>query len=238
MIGSDASLARSRPITGLALLWRSTIGKKFVMAITGLIWFGYLILHLWGNLKIYAGPQYLNDYAGFLRTAGEPLFGYSQLLWLFRLVLIPAFIIHVIAAIQLKTRDVASRPQGYAVRKNLESTLASRTMIWGGIFILLFVIYHVLDFTFGTVNPNFEEGNIYHNVVSSFKLWPVALFYIAAMIAVGLHLFHGVWSMFQTLGLNTARSNRLLRNVATFFALALTVGNISIPVAVLTGLVR
>ena len=238
MIGSDASLARSRPITGLALLWRSTIGKKFVMAITGLIWFGYLILHLWGNLKIYAGPQYLNDYAGFLRTAGEPLFGYSQLLWLFRLVLIPAFIIHVIAAIQLKTRDVASRPQGYAVRKNLESTLASRTMIWGGIFILLFVIYHVLDFTFGTVNPNFEEGNIYHNIVSSFRLWPVALFYIAAMIAVGLHLFHGVWSMFQTLGLNTARSNRLLRNVATFFALALTVGNISIPVAVLTGLVR
>jgi succinate dehydrogenase / fumarate reductase cytochrome b subunit len=111
-------------------------------------------------------------------------------------------------------------------------------MIWGGIFILLFVIYHVLDFTFGTVNPNFEEGNIYHNIVSSFRLWPVALFYIAAMIAVGLHLFHGVWSMFQTLGLNTARSNRLLRNVATFFALALTVGNISIPVAVLTGLVR
>ena len=238
MIGSDASLARSRPITGLLSLWQSTIGKKYVMAITGLIWFGYLILHLWGNLKIYAGPQFLNDYGGFLRTAGEPLFGYSQLLWLFRVILIPAFVIHIIAAIQLKTRDVTSRPHGYAVRKNLESTLASRTMIWGGIFILLFVIYHVLDFTFGTVNPNFEEGNIYHNVVASFRLWPVALFYVAAMIAVGLHLFHGIWSMFQTLGLNTARSNRLIRNVATLFALLLTVGNMSIPLAVLTGFVR
>src|SRR5919197_3391251 len=100
MIGSDASLARSRPITGLALLWRSTIGKKFVMAITGLIWFGYLILHLWGNLKIYAGPQYLNDYGGFLRTVFEPFFGYSGLLWLARIILIPAFVVHILAALQ------------------------------------------------------------------------------------------------------------------------------------------
>jgi succinate dehydrogenase / fumarate reductase cytochrome b subunit len=236
--GSSASLARSRPITGLASLWRTTIGKKYVMAVTGLIWFGYLIVHLWGNLKIYAGPQYLNEYGGFLRTVGEPLFGFSQLLWLARIILIPAFIIHVVAAIQLKTRDVASRPRGYAVRRNLESTWASRTMIWGGLFILLFVIYHVLDFTFGTVNPSFEEGNIYHNVVASFRLWPVSLFYVLAMVAVGMHLWHGIWSMFQTLGLNTARSNRLIRNVATAFALLLTVGNISIPLAVLTGFVR
>src|SRR5438045_8949558 len=99
----DASLARSRPISGLTSLWRSTIGKKFVMAVTGLIWFGYLIAHLWGNLKIYAGPQYLNDYAGFLRSVGEPLFGDSQLLWLARLILIPAFVLHIIAAIHLHT---------------------------------------------------------------------------------------------------------------------------------------
>jgi succinate dehydrogenase / fumarate reductase, cytochrome b subunit len=236
--GSQASLARSRPVTGLASLWRSTIGKKYVMAITGLIWFGYLIVHLWGNLKIYAGPQSLNDYGDFLRTVGEPLFGFSQLLWLARLILIPAFIIHIIAAVQLKSRDVAGRPRGYAVRRNLESTWASRTMIWSGLFILLFVIYHVLDFTFGTVNPSFQQGNIYHNVVASFRLWNISLFYVLAMIAVGMHLWHGIWSMFQTLGLNTARSNRLIRNVASFFALALTVGNISIPLAVLTGFVR
>src|ERR671932_1449309 len=237
MIQSNASLARSRPVTGLLSLWRSTIGKKYVMAITGLIWFGYLILHLWGNLKIYAGPQYLNDYGGFLRTVGEPLFGFSQLLWLARIILIPAFIIHIVAAIQLKTRDQASRPRGYAMRRNLESSWASRTMIWGGLFILLFVIYHVLDFTFGTVNPSYEEGNIYYSVVARCRLWPVALFYVLAMIAVGMHLFHGIWSMFQTLGLNTARSNRLIRNVATFLALVLTLGNISIPLAVLAGFV-
>jgi succinate dehydrogenase / fumarate reductase cytochrome b subunit len=234
----NASLARSRPISGLASLWHSTVGKKYVMAITGLIWFGYLIAHLWGNLKIYAGPTYLNDYGGFLRTVGEPLFGNSQLLWLARIILIPAFIIHIWAAVQLSQRDLASRPQRYAVRRNLESTIASRTMIYGGLFILLFVIYHVLDFTFGTVNPNFEEGNIYHNVVASFRFWPVAVFYVLAMLAVGLHLFHGVWSLFQTLGWNTARSNRLIRNVATFFAVALTLGNVSIPIAVLTGFVR
>src|ERR1043166_8295034 len=201
----DASLARSRPITGLTSLWRSTVGKKYVMAVTGLIWFGYLVLHLWGNLKIYAGPSYLNDYGGWLRTVGEPFFGFSQLLWLVRLVLIPAFVVHVWAAVQLTTRDNASRPVKYSTRKNLESTIASRTMIWGGLFILLFVIYHLLDFTFGTVNPNFIEGDIYHNVVASFRAWPVSLFYVLAMLAVGLHLFHGIWSLFQTLGWNTAR---------------------------------
>ena len=156
--GSSPSLARSRPVTGLTSLWRSTIGKKYVMAVTGLIWFGYLIAHLWGNLKIYAGPQFLNEYGGFLRSVGEPFFGFSQLLWVARIVLIPTFVIHIWAAIQLKTRDNASRPRGYAMRRNLESTWASRTMIWGGLFILLFVIYHVLDFTFGSVNPSFEHS--------------------------------------------------------------------------------
>src|ERR1051326_3173509 len=234
----DASLARSRPITGLTSLWHSTIGKKYVMAVTGLIWFGYLIVHLWGNLKIYAGPPYLNDYGGFLRTVGEPFFGFSQLLWVARIILIPAFIIHIWAAIQLTTRDNASRPTRYSVRKNLESTFASRTMIYGGLFILLFVIYHLLDFTFGTVNPSYQEGNIYHNVVASFQQPVVVLFYVLAMIAVGLHLWHGIWSLFQTLGWNTARANRLIRNFATFMAVLLTLGNISIPIAVLTGAVK
>jgi succinate dehydrogenase cytochrome b subunit len=234
----DASLARSRPITGLASLWRSTIGKKYVMAVTGLIWFGYLIVHLWGNLKIYAGPLFLNDYGGFLRTVGEPFFGFSQLLWLARIILIPAFILHVWAAVQLTTRDTASRPRKYQLRKNLESTFASRTMIYGGIFILLFLIWHLLDFTYGTVNPNYVEGDIYHNVVASFQRWPVVLFYELAMIAVGLHLFHGIWSTFQTLGWNTTRSNRLVRNIGTFFAVLLTLGNMSIPLAVFTGLIK
>src|ERR1051325_7111958 len=118
----DASLTRSRPISGLASLWHSTIGKKYVMAITGLIWFGYLIVHLWGNLKIYAGPSFLNEYGGFLRSVGEPFFGAQQLLWLARIILIPAFVIHIWAAIQLTARDRASRPVQYATRRNVEST--------------------------------------------------------------------------------------------------------------------
>jgi succinate dehydrogenase / fumarate reductase cytochrome b subunit len=234
----NASLARSRPISGLTSLWSSTIGKKYVMAITGLIWFGYLIVHLWGNLKIYAGPPFLNDYAGFLRTVGEPFFGFSQLLWLARIILIPAFVVHIWAAISLTSRDNKARPKTYSMRRNLESTFASRTMIYGGIFILLFVIWHVLDLTFGTVNPSFNEGQTYHNVVASLTRPIISLFYILAMIAVGLHLFHGVWSMFQTLGWNTTRTNRLIRNFATFAAVLLTLGNISIPIAVLTGIVK
>ncbi|MBI3965164.1 MAG: succinate dehydrogenase cytochrome b subunit [Chloroflexi bacterium] len=234
----DGSLARIRPITSIASLWHSSIGKKFVMAVTGLIWFGYLIVHLWGNLKIYGGAAPLNEYAGFLRTAGAPLFGHEQILWLARLILIPAFIVHIVAALQLKRRDQVGRRQAYAARKNLESTLASRTMIWGGVVILLFIIFHVLDLTTGNANPSFIAGDIYHNVVASFSRWYVSLFYVVAMLAVGMHLFHGIWSMFHTLGFNTRRSDRFLRNVATVFALALTIGNISIPFAVLAGLVR
>jgi len=231
-------VARSRPITGLLSLWGSTIGKKYVMAITGLIWFGYLIVHLWGNLNIYAGPVFLNTYGDWLRIVGEPFLGYSQFLWLARIILIPAFVVHVWAAVQLTSRDRASRPQRYSMRKNVESTFASRTMIYGGVFVLLFLIYHLLDFTFGTVNPSYEPANIYHNVVASFQRWPVVLFYELAMIAVGLHLFHGIWSTFQTLGWNTARLTHGVRNLATFFAVLLTVGNMSIPLAVLTGVVK
>jgi succinate dehydrogenase / fumarate reductase cytochrome b subunit len=231
-------LTRSRPITGLVSLWGSTIGKKYVMAISGLIWFGYLIVHLWGNLNIYAGPLFLNTYGDWLRIVGEPFLGYSQFLWLARIILIPAFVIHVWAAVQLTARDRASRPTRYAMRKNVESTFASRTMIYGGLFVLLFLIYHLLDFTFGTANPAYVPGDIYHNVVASFQRWPVVLFYELAMIAVGLHLFHGIWSTFQTLGWNTARVTHGVRNLATFFAVLLTVGNMSIPLAVFTGFVK
>jgi succinate dehydrogenase / fumarate reductase cytochrome b subunit len=235
---TGARPARVRPISGVVSLWQSTIGKKYVMAVTGLIWFGYIVLHLWGNLKIYAGADILNGYGGFLRTVGEPLFGFSQILWFLRLILIPAFVIHIVAALQLHKRAMASRPRNYAVRRNQESTIASRTMIYGGAFILLFVIYHVLDLTLGTVNPSFQEGNIYHNVQASFHVLPVVVFYVLAMIAVGLHLHHGIWSTFQTLGWTTPGSTRLIRNIAVVAALLLTVGNISIPIAVLTGLVK
>jgi succinate dehydrogenase / fumarate reductase, cytochrome b subunit len=234
----DSSLARSRPVSGLLSLWHTTVGKKFVMAICGLIWFGYLILHLWGNLKIYAGASYINAYGEFLRQVGDPFFQNSQLLWLARIILIPALILHIIAATQLKQRDLASRPRGYAKWRPLESTWASRTMLWGGIFILLFIIWHVLDLTLGAVNPGFVEGQIYHNEILSFSRPIVSLFYVLAVIAVGFHLWHGIWSSWQTLGLNSRRSSRLVRNLATLIAVVLTVLNISIPIAVFTGFIH
>lgn len=219
-------------------LWSSSIGKKAVMAITGLIWFGYLVLHLWGNLKIFEGPAQLNQYADFLRYVGGPLLARQQLLWVVRVVLIVALTLHVIAAYQLTQLDRASRPVKYAVHRFQKASLATRTMRWGGVAIALFLVYHILHLTTGTVHPSYVEGDVYHNVVAGFQLWPVSLIYVLAMVAVGMHLYHGVWSMLQTLGVVSLRSDGLWRNVARVAATAITAGNISIPLAVLAGLVR
>jgi len=222
-------------VTGL---WGSTIGKKAVMAVTGMIWFGYLILHLWGNLKVYEGAAQLNTYAGFLRTAGTPLFGSQQLLWLVRVVLIVALGLHIVAAYQLTRLDLASRPVPYALRRYQKASLASRTMRWGGVAIALFLVYHILHFTTGAVHPDFVEGDVYHNLIAGFRQWPASLVYVLAMVAVGMHLYHGVWSMLQTLGIVSLRSDGLWRNFARVAAALITLGNISIPVAVLAGVVR
>jgi succinate dehydrogenase / fumarate reductase cytochrome b subunit len=244
---TNPAVSVQRPITGLRALWDSSVGKKFVMAITGIILFGYVVLHLWGNLKIFAGPETINDWGAFLRVFGDPVFASEQVLWVIRVFLGTCLVLHIVAAIQLTRRDWASRPARYASWKSqglpgISSTYASRTMRWTGIVILLFIIYHVLDLTTGTLHPSnyapFEHGEIYSNVIGSFSTWYVALIYIVAVSLLGLHLYHGIWSAFQTLGWNTARANRLWRNVALVVAVALTVGNIAIPVAVLTGIIE
>lgn len=238
----NAATTGRRPITGLLALWDSTIGKKFVMAITGIILFGYVVLHLWGNLKIFDGARTINNWGVFLRVFGDPVFSNSQILWLIRVFLGICLVLHIVAAYQLTRRDWAARPAGYAMRKSQESTYASRTMRWGGIFILLFIIYHVLDLTTGTLHPSnyaaYHEGNIYSNVTGDFQNWYIALIYVLAVSVLGLHLYHGIWSFFQTMGLNNSRSNRLWRNVATVVAIVLTIGNIAIPVSVLTGIIK
>ncbi|HZU77599.1 MAG TPA: succinate dehydrogenase, partial [Dehalococcoidia bacterium] len=137
----NPSVAARRPLTGILALWDSTIGKKFVMAITGIILFVYVILHLWGNLKIYGGASTVNGWAHFLRVFGDPVFSYSVVLWIVRVILIVSLVLHITAAYQLTRRDWASRPVGYEKWTAQESTYASRTMRWGGIFILLFIIY-------------------------------------------------------------------------------------------------
>lgn len=224
-------------------LYRTTIGKKVVMAVTGLILVGFVVAHMVGNLKIYLGPEAINAYAGFLRDVGEPLFPRETLLWVARIVLLASVVLHIVAATQLTRLDYASRPQRYAMKK-VTTSYASRTMRWGGLIIVLFVIYHILHFTLGQVgyqpgvfqpeDPN-NGFQTYANVVHGFQSWPVSLFYILAMGALTLHLYHGTWSMFQTLGLNSRKWNGLLRGLALAIAAAVFIGNVSIPIAVLAG---
>ena len=231
-------------------LYRSAVGKKAVMAVTGILLFGFIVVHLIGNLKLYEpglykvpgetgeGVRYLNAYGTFLRHVGEPALPAEGALWIVRVVLLAAVVLHIWAAWQLARMSRAARPRGYAVRPKVHTPYASRTMRWGGVIILLFIIYHLLDFTFGAVNPGYVEGDVYRNVVASFSLWYVSLFYILAQVALGFHLYHGLWSLFQSLGWNQPRFNRWRGWFAHAFAWIITIGNISFPLAVLTGLVR
>jgi succinate dehydrogenase / fumarate reductase cytochrome b subunit len=219
-------------------LYRSAVGKKAVMAVTGILLFGFVLVHMLGNLKMYEGPKFLNSYGVFLRHVGEPAVPAYVLLWIARLVLLGAVVLHLWAAWQLTRMSRAARPRDYATRLKIHTTYASRTMRWGGVIVLLFVVYHLLDLTAGVVNPHYVEGDVYHNVVASFSLWYVSLFYILAQVALGFHLYHGLWSLFQSLGWNHPRFNHWRSGFAHAFAWIITVGNISFPLAVLTGLVR
>ncbi|HTC88635.1 MAG TPA: succinate dehydrogenase cytochrome b subunit [Bryobacteraceae bacterium] len=211
--------------------YSSTTGKKAAMAVSGCILFLFVVGHLIGNLQIYEGPDQLNRYAVLLRT--EP-----PLLWAVRIVLLAMVLLHIWSSVQLAARNISARPDGYVEKKAAGSSYASRTMYWSGPIILAFVIYHLLDFTFGKVNPHFEPGNVYGNVVASFQVIPVAAFYIVAMLLLCLHLYHGLWSMFQSLGIAHPRWTPLLRRGAAVVAILIAAGNISIPVAVLAGWVR
>jgi succinate dehydrogenase / fumarate reductase cytochrome b subunit len=224
-------------------LYRSAVGKKAVMAVTGILLFGFVLAHMIGNLKLYEpglyeGKQYLNAYGDFLRHVGEPAIPAYGALWIVRVVLIVAVILHIWAAWQVSRLSQAARPHEYAGKLKRHTTYASRTMRWGGVIILLFVIYHLLDFTLGKVNPGYIEGDVYHNVVASFSVWYISLFYIVAQVALGFHLYHGLWSLFQSLGWNSPRFNPWRSGFAHAFAWIITLGNISFPLAVLSGLIH
>lgn len=230
-----------RVVTGLRGFWASTVGKKAVMAVTGFVLFGFVVMHMVGNLKVYYGPEKFNAYAEFLRTMGAPILAHAQALWAFRIVLLVAVVLHIVSAYQLTRISWAARPVAYKRKEPIQAGYASRTMRWGGVIIALFVIYHILNFTTGDIGyapGQFNQHDVYRNVVLGFSIWWISLSYIAAMVALGLHMYHGVWSMFQTLGLNNPRLNALWRTVAIVFTLAVVIGNVSIPLAVLTGLVR
>ncbi|WP_030244040.1 succinate dehydrogenase cytochrome b subunit [Streptomyces sp. NRRL S-350] len=221
----------------LATLWRSTVGKKAVMAVTGLVMLLYLVAHMLGNLKVFAGPDDINGYAAWLRTIGRPFLGHEWFLWIARLVLLASVGLHGVSAYQLSRRDLAARPSKYA-HKRRRASYATRTMRWGGVILALFLVWHILDLTTLTVNPAAEEGHPYQNIVASFGTWYSCVIYIVAMLAVGLHVRHGFWSAAQTLGANNARRDRALKLTANGLALVLTAGFLSVPVAVMTGVVK
>jgi len=218
-----------------ATLLGSSVGKKIVMAITGIVLSLFVLGHMAGNLQAFLpnGPEALDHYGAFLR---EMLHGAG--LWVVRAVLLASVSLHIWAAASLTLESWRARPVGYEEQKWKESTYASRTMRWGGVIILLFVIYHLLHFTTGTAHPNFIEGDVYHNFVTGFRSVPVSIAYIVAMIALGFHLRHGVWSMCQTLGVSHPRYIRLAHIAAWLFAALIVVGNISFPVAVLAGILK
>jgi len=209
----------------------SSIGKKVVMALSGAVLFGFVIAHLLGNLQVYEGPEKLDAYGAALRRL-------PALLWSARIVLLVSVVAHIWSATSLTLMNRAARPQEYRLRRYREADYASRTMRWSGVILLAFIIYHLLDLTFGRVNPDFVEGSVYHNLVASFQSVPVAAFYVVAMLLLGLHLYHGIWSMLQTLGLSHPRYEALRRRVAGAVTGIIVLGNVSIPVAVQAGWVR
>ena len=225
----------------LALLWNTAIGKKVVMAITGAVLVMFVIAHMLGNLKIFAGPREINAYSRFLRTVGEPELGYGDALRIVRIVLLTCVTLHIIAAVELTRMNWKARPVKYRKRKDVETSFAALTMRWSGVLLAIFIVFHILHFTLGAVGfkpGQFRDLRVYHNVVAGFSVWPVATFYVVAMGALCLHLDHGIWSMLQTLGWSTARNTRTLKILSRVVAIVVFAGFVSVPVAVMTGWVH
>jgi succinate dehydrogenase / fumarate reductase cytochrome b subunit len=227
--GGPATLAASRPG-----LYSTHVGKKYAMAVSGMVLMLFVFAHMIGNLKLYLGAGALDDYSAWLRNVGEPALPRQTLLWAVRIVLIAAVAVHVHAAYVLTLVNRRARPSAYrSPRDYVAASFASRTMRWSGIIVALFVVFHLLDLTWGTANPDFRAGDPYHNVVESFQRWPVAIAYIVANLALATHLYHGAGSLFQSLGWVVHRRHTF----ATAFAVVIAAGNVSFPLAVLTGVV-
>jgi succinate dehydrogenase / fumarate reductase, cytochrome b subunit len=213
----------------LTALWRSAVGKKVAMAVTGAVLVFFLISHAISNFLVFINPQHLDDYGAWLRSFGP-------LLWVARLGLLAAAGIHIAAAWQLTQMARGARPADYLRHELSVSTYAARTMRWGGVLLLTFLIFHILHLTLGLVHPGFVEGAVSQNLKSGLAVWPVAVFYAVSMVALGLHFGHGIWSAFQTLGYNHPAWNQLRMVIAVCLAVLVAGGLLSIPVAALLGL--
>jgi len=225
--------------------YASTVGKKAAMAASGIIMVLFVLGHMAGNLKIFAGIDpstgnyKIDDYGQFLKGIGAEMLGHESFLWIARVVLISAVLIHALSGIQLARMNRRAKPISPAVKSYRSANAASLTMLYGGLFLLVFIVFHILHFTIGSLPfSRFEEGKIYSNVWLAFQSRGVAGFYVVAMALLALHLYHGTWSMFQTLGVDTPRWNQGIRNIAKLVSLALFVGFSSVPVGIVLGLLK
>jgi succinate dehydrogenase / fumarate reductase cytochrome b subunit len=222
-------------------LYRTSIGKKVIMAITGLIGIGFVILHMYGNLKVFGGPEYFNAYSEGLRGIGAPIFGHTHLLWIGRAVLLAAVVLHVWAAWSLYQESRDARAIKYAKYTPIQASVAALYIRVGGVILLIFLIFHLMHFTWGVpgIHPDFSQTDVYHNVVVGFRSYAYlpAVFYLVAMAALGFHLYHGTFSLFQTLGASNQRHAKSLRALSLFLAVIVAVGFALVPLAVMFGLV-
>lgn len=243
--GTAAGASRKRrPF--LLDFYSTALGKKYVMAITGIIGIGFVIMHMIGNLKVYLGKVDENGemvydidiYGEFLRDLLVPLAPRTTVLWALRIVLIVAVLLHIHAAYGLTVLNRKARAVKYQSARDYEvANFASRTMRWTGVIVALFILFHLADLTWGWVNPDFVRGEVYRNLDASLSRWPVALVYIVGNLALGVHLFHGTWSLFQSMGWNNPRFNPWRRGIAAAVAGAVVVGNLSFPIMALAGVI-
>jgi succinate dehydrogenase / fumarate reductase cytochrome b subunit len=220
-------------------LYRTTIGKKAIMAVTGVVWIGFVIAHLYGNLKAFQGREAFDHYAEGLRTLGEPIFGYLHLLTLVRIVLVVALVLHVWAAYTLFVQARRARPTNYAARRIVQANYASLTMRWGGTVILLFLLFHLAQLTWGVsaISPTFVRGAAYDNLLAAFQFWPITVLYLLAVAALGFHLYHGTWSMFQSLGILDRTFDGVVRALAVALAILVPLGFAAVPIAIQLGII-
>lgn len=209
----------------------ATVGKKVLLAVTGLVMYGFVFVHMVGNLQLYAGPEKINHYGELLQNA-------KPLLWTARIVLLAAVGIHILLSLQLWLKNRAARPVKYSHQDYQVATYASRTMILSGPIIGFFIVYHILHFTVGSVHPDFVKGDVFHNVVVGFQNPLVSGFYVLAMVCLGFHLYHGAYSLFQTLGLRGPTVEKKMKVVLTAISMLIVIANISFPLSVLAGIVK
>jgi succinate dehydrogenase / fumarate reductase cytochrome b subunit len=219
-------------------IYQTAIGKKYVMAVTGLALLGFVVVHMIGNLHLYEGPLQVNEYGEALRDLGGHLVPRTLLLWLLRVGLIVFFALHIHSAVTLDRMNTKSNARYRGGRDYIAANFASRTMKWSGPIILLYLLFHLADLTWGWfLGDEYVRGDVYHNVVESMSSLPVALIYIVANVVLAVHIYHGAWSMFQSLGWNTPRFNPMRRGIAVALAGLILVGNLSFPIAVQAGLI-